>query len=319
MLRYFILLILLFNVNAVYSQLETTEKYPAVPTGPVADKRQINVIYTNQEPVGAQTNLPAVPEKDEYEYIIITNITDHSTNRVIITNKKTSHLINLGFFFLLAEGKYKNAFSRERYNDNYYYYHLPYNSWNDSLYLFFSVDWPLKFINLMNARWGWSIGVNLAGSGGDDRDSAEVMHTTDLGKVRNQYKPAYIIYNNYKFPILLNLRFHPVHESSFKLYFGGGAGVCLHIVTYNELVEEERTEADEPSEKTFFPIRPIIKIFFGISFKTFSFLKGEMFLEVNYRYTESPILTNNYLDGGKTQRSFDFQTSGLSLGFGFRY
>ena len=337
MFQKIILIFIIFNFNPVFAQINTEpngnnnlinsglllklpftalrsyeQRERAVPV----DKKPESGREPEADPQAAPKHDPPEPSSEESpEYIITTNTPLFSTNKIIITNIKSSFMINLGFFFMLESEKFSDKFSQGTFGDDKKpYYHFPFNSWNDNLYIVISLDWKFSLLDIEHLRWGWSLGINLAGSGGKE-NSIFVTPDSDLGIAKGGTKGFYAIYNNLKFPLMLNLRFHPIDRDEFKFYLGGGAGVCFHFITYNELMQPDRIKNDEKYEKTFIPIMPIFKIFLGISFTTIEMF-GEMFLEVNYKFTENPIVTNEYLDPG---RSVTFQASGLSLGFGFRY
>ena len=276
------------------------------------------ITKTNSITNKSEKKYPELPSDDK----LSTNVIYSSTNYKDSLEDDSSSMVNLGFFFMQEKKEFADKFSEGRYNENTgIFYNIPSNSWNDLFYVVINYDYPLDFLSFLKSRWGWSIGINLAGSGNDDGDSSEVGPSSDLGKANNGL-PLYLYYNDHTFPLLLTFRITPVSFWLIDIYTGVGGGWYLGLITYNELVEKDRSEYDKQFEKTFIKGSPVGKIFIGIAVETIEELQT-IFLEINYKFVTDPIVTNDYLQKsgikGTYKRSIRFQTSGWSLGFGFRY
>lgn len=282
---------------------------------------------TNAEPAREELSVPPAPVLPAANQITgpftATNnpLLNQETTNTALTNelikksavtktKKSSRMVNLGFYYLFPAAPFKNKFSRGFANGN-AYYRMPANSWNDPFSIVLDYDWRL--FNLPGFRWGWSLGLNFAGSGNGD-DSIEVPAGSDLGQA--QGSTFYAIYNDYHFPLLVNIKYFPVKISVFRFYAGAGAGFFTGIYTYNELVQKERSSFEEQYEKTFVVLQPLFQVFLGFHFdisESFS----TIFVELNLKFAKDPVVKNDFLK--PDPRSVSFQISGLSLGAGFRY
>ncbi|MDD5065958.1 MAG: hypothetical protein PHF84_02810 [bacterium] len=270
--------------------------------GPSTPSSSPAVTMTNSSPA---TNTPGPSPT------ILTQVTASSSQSNIkktkTVPKKSSRMVNLGFYYLLADSSFKEKFSSGQSGQT-VYYRMPFNSWNDPFSVILDYDW--KFFDLPMLRWGWSIGFNLAGSGNGD-DSILVKKETDLGQAHQG--EFYVIYNDYHFPFFINIKFQPLEFSIFKFYLGAGAGALFGIYTYNELTTKERSAYDEQYERMATVFKPMGRVFLGFTFDVSSDF-STMFLEMSYTVIQDPVVLNDAL-----HRHVSFQISGFSLGFGFRY
>ncbi len=265
----------------------------------------------------SKTNLTPIPLKQS---ITKSSNKEQASSEKKVESKETpsSMMVNFGFFWLQANGKFKKKFSAGYEDSNNIYYRMPFNSWNDSFYVIFSFDWKIDILSQLNSQAGWGFGFNFAGSGGDD-DAIKVEADTDLG-IANTGE-FYAIYNNYHFPLFVNASIQPLDLSIFKFYTGLGCGGLIGIYTYNELADKERSSLEEESEQIFFKFIPFVHIFLGVHFEIIEDI-NEFFFEINYRFAKDPVITNDLLHRTKSttpRRSVQFQVSGILIGFGFRY
>jgi len=253
--------------------------------------------------------------------IMVTNEVVYQTN--IGGTPNTSRWNNMGFFWLQPEEPFVDEFSAGSKGNGEYYYRLPFNSWNDNLYLSFTFDWPLDFLDFLKPRAGWGIELNFSGSG-NGKDTKKVEPNTDLGQA--VHSPNFTIYNFHKFPIMGIFRIQPISIWRIGIYAGIGAGAYVYFATYNELIGEEKSSIEQQFEKTFVKGDWIVKLFCGISVNTIEQFQT-IFVEINYKYANNPILTNDFFQSEDREtgevtgyiRHISFQVSGLSFGFGFRF
>ncbi len=236
------------------------------------------------------------------------------TNCFFLTAKENTsdRFINIGTGFLLTSSEFQTPF--KRFSDNKGdFFRMPSNTWNDYTYFIYSRDKVWKY----GLRIGWGIEFNLGGSGDFKIDSIKVDQDTDLGKAYGG--DFYAIYNSYHFPLYLTI-FYPVLNinNKFEILLGGSGGAVQGIFTYNELVSENRSSVEEAAEKSFFTFNYMAQINFLIKFQIISSIEP-MFISVVYRFTENPILTNDFLANGEISRRIQFQADGLMLAIGFRY
>ncbi|MBU1077022.1 MAG: hypothetical protein KKH98_07010 [Spirochaetes bacterium] len=308
-----ILVILLSGTLFSQTNIETPNRDTISPSNLIMTNdnkadRDFNEL-TDQPVIGTDPETNKSREKGEERV----EIPAKTNSKKEVKEEPSSWMVNLGFFYLLPYGNFKTKFSEgvEDESKN-LFYRIPFNSWNDPLYVMLNFDWVIDLLPMLKTRIGWGVGFNFAGSGDED-ESILVDMDSDLGK--DHTSAFYAVYNNYHFPLEINIRIQPFSLLIFDLYSGAGLGGFMGIYTYNELVEKERSSYEEQFEKTFFIFKPYINIFLGVSFEVIEEI-NEFFLEFRYKIAKNPIITNDFL---QPNRSVQFQVAGLMIGLGFRY
>ncbi len=220
---------------------------------------------------------------------------------------KSSKMDNLGFFYMFTSSKFDNHYSAG-YEDDKKYFHIPYNSWNDSFYIVLNFDW--EFVKKFKLRYGWGIELNFSGSGNSEGEADKIPSDSDLAK---EGADNYANFVSHKFTGYFNLVDYPLKLSFLELYAGVGVGGGIGWFTYNEIADKNISTFEQNYRETFIKLLPAIKIFGGIILYISDSIEP-IYLEIAYKFSKEPIFYHSAF-----KRYVKFQVSGFMLGVGFRY